>query len=242
MEYFYTPPDLVTPPVLTIEGDEFRHLSHVMRMRAGDALRVVDGAGTAFDAVITEVGRRAAVCTITASRARLHEPARAVTLAVGILKNPSRFDFLVEKGVELGVRAIVPLLTERTIARHGNIGRWQKLCIAAMKQSGRCVLPSVEPLTSFGDFIALPPRGAARFLPHEKATSPLIPPPAGSGQEVVMCIGPEGGFSDREVQEAQEAGFTAVSLGPRRLRTETAAVAAVAAVLRDEDLPESFLP
>ena len=240
MEYFYTPPRLVTPPEISIEGDEFKHLSHVMRLRAGDPLRVVDGAGNAFDAVVASIGRSAAVCTITASHERLHEPSRAVTLAAGILKNPSRFDFLVEKAVELGVRTIVPLLTERTIPRHGNIERWRKLCVAAMKQSGRCVLPAVQPLTSFGDFVATVPGGVARFLAHERSRPGVPPAPPSGSQEAVICIGPEGGFSDREVTAAEVAGFAMVFLGPRRLRTETAAIAALAALMQDEVRSASF--
>lgn len=242
MESFYTPPRLVTPPVVTIEGDEFRHLSHVMRLRAGDPLRIVDGAGNAYDAVIAVIGRRAAVCTITAHNTLLNESPRAVTLAAGILKNPSRFDYLVEKAVELGVRTIVPLLTERTIPRHANSERWQKLCIAAMKQSGRCLLPRVQPLTPFGEFVASVPGGVTRYLAHEQKRPAGAPPAPGGTHEAVICIGPEGGFSDGEVALAEKAGFATVLLGPRRLRAETAAIVALTALMQDEVRPASFLP
>ncbi len=241
METFYTPPRLVTPPLVTIEGDEFRHIAHVMRLRSGDSLRIVDGAGNAYDAVIDDISRTAARCSIKARHPLLNEPGRSITLAVGILKNPSRFDYLVEKSVELGVRTIVPLLTERTIPQHGNSARWQKLCIAAMKQSGRCVLPAVTPLTPFDEFVAALPAGIARYLAHEQERPAGAAVPAGSG-DAVICIGPEGGFSDREVSIAEQAGFTAVLLGPRRLRTETAAVVALAGLMRDAVGLASFLP
>lgn len=233
MEYFYTPPHLVTTHELTIEGDEFNHLTHVMRKRAGDVIRVVNGTGTAYDATIVEIQRRTARCEITQTHLRLNEPAIDVTLGVAILKNASKFDFLVEKVTELGVNTIVPLLTERTIPHHAKTDRWQKLAIAAMKQSGRCVLPAVKELTTFDDFIHSRPPESPKFIPHEQASkrlsaSLLAETPA----SVTLCVGPEGGFSHREVATAEQRGFVPVSLGQTRLRTETAAIAAVLIALQ----------
>ena len=235
MEYFFTPPRQVTPPTLTVEGEELNHLAHVMRMRPGDVICAVDGAGTAYDAVIAEISRQAALCTITGRHPLLHEAEREVTVGAGILKNPSRFDFLVEKCVELGVRTIVPLQTERTIPRHARIDRWQKLCLAAMKQSGRSILPDVRQLTAFDDFLKSAPTGAITLMAHEKADHALRSSDlGGQGRAVVVCIGPEGGFSDAEVGLAIRSGFAAVTLGPRRLRTETAAIVALATVLEGD--------
>jgi 16S rRNA (uracil1498-N3)-methyltransferase len=235
MEYFYAPPGSVTPPTLTITGDEFSHMTHVMRMREGDAIQVVDGNGNSYEALITSITRQAATCRITAHAQRLHEPARAVTLGAGMLKNPSRFDYLVEKAAEIGVVRIVPLLTERTIPRHAKTERWQKLCVAAMKQSRRCVLPEVRQPQPFREFISSCGGGALKLIPHEQAEIPLTPSRISGDGPAVVCIGPEGGFSDEEVAMAQEAGFQPVSLGARRLRTETAALVACAIVLQDEE-------
>ncbi|MEW6509545.1 MAG: 16S rRNA (uracil(1498)-N(3))-methyltransferase [Bacteroidota bacterium] len=232
MEYFYTPPALVTPPTLAIEGDELNHLTHVMRMRVGDAICVVDGAGTAYDAVIREITRRSALCTISDRHPGMHEAACAVTLAAGMLKNPARFDYLVEKSVELGVRTIVPLLTERTIARQAKTDRWQKLCIAAMKQSGRCFLPQIQAAVPYPQFIASEHHPPLRFIAHESARHPLRGMPTEGEAHALICIGPEGGFSTDELRMAERGGFRLVSLGRRRLRTETAAVVAVAALLQ----------
>lgn len=232
MEYFYTPPQLITVHELTIDGDEFVHLTQVMRKRPGDAIRVVNGAGTAYDATIAEISKRTARCEITATHPRLHEPEIDVTLGVAILKNASKFDFLVEKVTELGVNTIVPLTTERTIPRHAKTDRWQKLALAAMKQSGRCVLPTVKSLTSFEDFITSASQHDIKLIPHEKSGNPLTATiQTGTLHSVRLCIGPEGGFSDREIALAQEKGFLPVSLGPTRLRTETAAIAAMALIL-----------
>jgi 16S rRNA (uracil1498-N3)-methyltransferase len=234
MEYFYAQPGSVAPPTVTITGSEFTHMTHVMRMREGDAIRIVDGRGNAYDALITSITRQAASCRITARAQGLHEPARILTLAAGMLKNPSRFDYLVEKASEIGAVRIVPLVTERTIPRRAKTDRWQKLCVAAMKQSGRCVLPEVLQPVMFREFISSCEPLALKYIPHERATVPLTPSPVPGERPAVVCIGPEGGFSDEEVAAAQEAGFQPVSLGARRLRTETAALVACAIVLQEE--------
>jgi 16S rRNA (uracil1498-N3)-methyltransferase len=233
MEYFYARPESVTPPTLTIAGEEFSHMTHVMRMREGDAIRVVDGIGNSYEALITSITRESALCTITSATRRLHEPARSLTLGAGMLKNPSRFDYLVEKAVEIGVARIVPIITERTIPRSAKTERWQKLCVAAMKQSGRCVLPEVLKPVPFAEFIATAGKDALKFIPHGQAETLLIPGGAGGSGPAVVCIGPEGGFSESEVAAAVAAGFIPVSLGARRLRTETAALVACAGVLLD---------
>ncbi len=231
MEYFYTPPHLITSNDLTIDGDEFVHLTHVMRKRAGDTIRVVNGTGMTYDVTIVDVSKRTARCEITATYARLNEPEIDVTIGVALLKNASKFDFLVEKVTELGVNTIVPLLTERTIPRHAKTGRWQKLALAAMKQSGRCVLPQVRDLTSLQEFITSTTPGSIKIIPHERSAYPLGRIQIDAASSIVICIGPEGGFGDNEVESAERSGFTPCSLGPRRLRTETAAIASVAMVL-----------
>jgi 16S rRNA (uracil1498-N3)-methyltransferase len=237
MEYFYVPPDTVTPPTLTVRGEEFSHMTHVMRMREGDQVRVVDGKGNAYDALIRTITRHEATCTITARAERVHEPSRQLTLGAGILKNPSRFDYLVEKATELGAAAIVPLLTERTIPHHAKTERWRKLCVAAMKQSGRCILPEVREPMPLGEFLTSAGAGDLKIIPHEKAEMPLSSADPAGDAPAVVCIGPEGGFSDEEIARAQGAGFQPVSLGARRLRTETAALVACAMLLQERRKP-----
>ncbi len=233
MEYFFVPPVSITPPTLTVTGEEFSHMTHVMRMREGDRVRVVDGKGNAYDAVIRTITRHEATCTITARSERMHEPSRRLTLGAGILKNPSRFDYLVEKATEIGAAVIVPLLTERTIPHHAKTERWRKLCVAAMKQSGRCVLPEVREPVQLGEFLSSAGTGDLKLIPHEKAEMPLSSADTDGDAPAVVCIGPEGGFSDEEIARAGEAGFQPVSLGTRRLRTETAALVACAMLLEE---------
>jgi 16S rRNA (uracil1498-N3)-methyltransferase len=226
MEYFYTPPSHISKTHLTIEGDEFAHLTHVMRKKIGEVVRVVDGVGNAYDVVIENLNKHVAHCSIRSHFQRLHEPTTDLTLAVGVLKNHAKFDFLVEKCTELGVNMIVPLLTERTIPRHAKIERWQKLALAAMKQSERCVLPVIRPLTQFDDFVAKA-NAPLKILAHEKATNTSTP----RSEKAALCIGPEGGFTNGEVAHAEANGFQLLSFGERRLRTETAAIVSSAFIL-----------
>ena len=232
MEFFYAPSGDVHGDVVVLRGEEFTHLTHVMRRKAGDRIVITDGAGRTYTAEIADTSRREAVCRIIARQEFLHEPRVHITLAVALLKNPAKFDFLVEKATELGVSVIVPLRTERTIPAQGRTDRWQKLALAAMKQSMRCVLPEVRPVVAFEDVVRNT-GAAARIIPHEQGTAPRIPELqlVRSADSIAICIGPEGGFTDSEVRRAVDAGFVPVSLGKTRLRTETAAIAAVATVI-----------
>ena len=225
MEYFYVPPEAIDGAHAVVENEEFDHLTRVMRRKEGDELRISDGAGVAYDARIDSIAAGKARCRITGKYPLLNEPRTRLTLAVALLKNPSRYDTVVEKGTEIGVSAFVPLLTERTIPRHERTGRWTKIALSAMKQSGRCVLPRIHPPRTFADFVASARGTSLRFLAHEGAdAAPLTIAASPEGREIVGCVGPEGGFSAEEVAFAAAAGFQIVSLGSRRLRTETAAI------------------
>ena len=237
MDYFYAPPGKITGGTVVIDGDEFAHMTHVMRKKEGDEIRVVDGLGTAFDVRLGPVGRNEVRGGILGRIERYNEPAQEVTLAVGILKNPSRFDFLVEKATELGVRRIIPLLTSRTIPSHAKAGRWRKLALAAMKQSGRSWLPPVDDLMTLDELLTQRDLFPLRLIAHEEKRA--LPQPESRSAEgapqtspALVLIGPEGGFSEDEVIRCESAGFTPVWLGGRRLRTETAAIVMAARVLQ----------
>jgi 16S rRNA (uracil1498-N3)-methyltransferase len=227
MDYFYAPPDRIDGTSVLIDGEELSHLVHVMRKKEGDEIMVVDGEGSAYDVVLEAVTKRSARGLIRHSHRHYHEPASRVTLAVGILKNPSKFDFLVEKATEVGVIAIIPLRTERTIPAHAKIDRWQKLALAAMKQSGRSYLPRVKELISLEELVRTGTAFQRRLIAHSEAVAPLpaaerlVPEP----ESTLILVGPEGGFSESEVSKCVGAGFRPVYLGERRLRTETASIA-----------------
>jgi len=233
MDYFYCLPEKVTDDSILIDGDEFSHLVHVMRKKAGDVVRVVDGEGTAYEVVLENLKKKEARGTIIATYANHNEPVISLTLAVGILKNPSRFDFLVEKVTELGAKEIIPLRTERTIPLHAKVERWQKLALAAMKQCGRGYLPRVVQWKTLNDVVSESSSYDCRLVAHEhvKSTKSLRTFVRKSCRSVLAVIGPEGGFSENEIMLCTSAGCVPFSLGDRRLRTETAAIDAAAQIL-----------
>jgi 16S rRNA (uracil1498-N3)-methyltransferase len=225
MDYFYTPPENISNTSIRIDGEEFVHLTHVMRKKAGDLIRVVDGFGIAYDVRLDEVIKGTATGTILKVFPDHNESPINLTLAVGILKNPSKFDFLVEKITELGVKEIIPLCTERTIPAHAKIERWQKLALAGMKQSGRSVLPVVRELTTLESVLKLKTSFDATFIAHEQPTE--VPRSIDrSFHSAIVLIGPEGGFSGEEFDRCRSEGFQPLYFGDRRLRTETAAIVA----------------
>lgn len=225
METFYVPRAGISAPTITVDGDEGKHLAQVLRMHPGERCLLVDGKGNAYEVTISHIEKGTALCQVDRHLPQWNEPPKPIILSAGLLKNPSRFDYLVEKAVELGAGRIIPVITERTIARADKKARWEKLAIAAMKQCGRSVLPEISDPVPFREFLSSSWPGNLLLMPHEKSTGAF--PPTGSAAGIVLAIGPEGGFSDAEVTAATERGFRAVSLGPRRLRAETAALAAL---------------
>ncbi len=240
-DFFYCPPDRIDGKTLVVDGEEFSHLVKVMRRTVGDSIVVVDGKGNAYEALIERIdrieqpGRGAAHCSVSSKMERFREPGLRVTLAAAVLKNPSRYDFLVEKATELGVSEIVPMRTARTIPTHARSGRWRKLALAAMKQSGRSWLPVVRDLTPFGDVLREFTACENRVVAHEEpsAGTPFagVREPAAGDKRLVVLVGPEGGFTPEEIAECDAAGYATMFLGERRLRTETAAVVALARVM-----------
>ncbi len=230
LDYFYCPPESIKDSFLVIEGDEFTHLTHVMRKREGEFIRVVDGKGMAYDAQISSIKKKEATCTVTATYPQFNESPKKIVLCVGLLKNPSRFDFLIEKATELGVYEIIPLISSRTIPSHSKVERWQKLALAAMKQSCRSYLPIVREASKLEKVIQEFNLFEEKLIFHEKAEKQLS-----LGQKnierTIILIGPEGGFSEEEVEFCIQNGYSSYLLGERRLRTETAAIAAVSLVM-----------
>ena len=216
----------------TIEGEAANHIVRVLRLRAGDPLILFDGRGGEYaasvdgfrkGAVIVEVGDRAAVN---------RESPLSLTLAQGVSRG-ERMDWVVQKATELGVTRIIPVVTERTVvrldARQADRRRlhWRGIAVAACEQSGRDRLPGIDPPLPLPELLQTVDSHATRVLlsPGGGRRIADLPRPEGG---VVVLIGPEGGLADSEQRAALSAGFLAVRLGPRTLRTETAAVAALA--------------
>jgi 16S rRNA (uracil1498-N3)-methyltransferase len=235
MDYFYTPPSLIRNTSLAIQGDELHHLSKVLRKKIGETIIVVDGKEGAYKAVLESISKSSAECKILETFHRFNEPDLEVKLALALLKNPSRMDFLVEKCTELGVREFIPVRTERTIVSKVHTERLQKIALSAMKQCGRSFLPPIRDLTDFQGVLNSLQSCEKKLIMHERVDPGAKPREkievGDSVKSVGILIGPEGGFTDGEVEAAQNVGFVPVSLGARRLRSETAAIASVSAII-----------
>lgn len=238
LDFFYTPSEKIKDDQVIVDEDEFNHLVHVMRKKVGERIMVVDGLGNAYEVLIKNIIKKSAECKIIQSFKNYNESNLYLTLAVGILKNPSKFDFLVEKAVEMGVKRIIPLSTERTIPQSAKIHRWQKLSLAAMKQSRRSYLPEISELISFNNLLRQSEKYQHKIIFHNTYSKDLSLNyfDIASGilrDNIIMLIGPEGGFTEEEVKMAMDYNFMTVNLGKRRLRTETAAIAACSILLKD---------
>lgn len=230
---FYAPPDAIRNGRIVLPEDEARHAVRALRHNAGDEIVVVDGVGGHYRVRLTDVDKRSAAGEVIEELRDVGEPAYKLTVGLGTLKNAGRFETFAEKAVELGVRTIIPLVTERTERMSLKAARLQNILVAAMKQSGRSRLPLVTEPLPLKD--VLEGRNALRILCHESADPEAalsrILDTAPACEAITMLVGPEGGFSETEVTQAAEAGWQVSSLGPRRLRAETAAIVAASAVM-----------
>jgi 16S rRNA (uracil1498-N3)-methyltransferase len=216
---------------LTIDGEAANHIARVLRLRPGDPLMLFDGGGGEHAARI-EAFRKDAVVVIVGERSAVErESPLPLTLAQGVSRG-ERMDWVVQKATELGVTRIVPLLTERTVVRleaqqaQRKRLHWQAIAVAACEQSGRDRVPGVDSPLSLGEFLDGAGASGTRLLLSAAGSlriAQLPRPPAG----LTVLIGPEGGLAETEQRAALAAGFIAVRVGPRILRTETAAVAAL---------------
>jgi 16S rRNA (uracil1498-N3)-methyltransferase len=227
---FYVPPSGFRGAVVTFPQDEARHAASVLRHRAGDLVRVVDGEGGAFIVRLDRSDRNGVTGQVVERDDADVEPPFEITLAIGMIKNRSRFETMLEKTTELGVRTIIPVISERTERDRVREGRVEAILIAAMKQSHRAVLPQLEPAASLTDVIGrdgFDVRLICHEAPQTRDDGRVEVSP---GARILVVIGPEGGFSDREVASASAARFRIWQLGRRRLRAETAAIAALSAI------------
>jgi len=235
MDYFYVKLEDVTSHELILRGDESKHLVRVLRKNIGDRIFVTDGNEMMYQAVIAEIGKTETRCTLAAMHRKYNESTIDVTLAVSLLKNPARFDYLVEKTTELGVRTILPISCERTVAHNEKHNRLEKIALSAMKQCGRSWLPRIQPLQSFKSLLDNSSQYQLKIILHEKTDSMHSIASElklhDDLHSLIVVVGPEGGFTEEEENSAIHAGFKSLSLGMRRLRTETAAVVAVSHVL-----------
>ena len=224
---------------LAVGGADYRYLARVLRLGPGAELTLFDGRGQEARARIADIdgSRGELVLEAEPPEARQATAAIAITLLVALLK-AEKMDLVVQKATELGVARIVPVRAARSVVRldaaraTSRVARWRKIAREAARQCGRVGLPEVEEPRDLRDALVEAPEDAwkAIFFEGARASSLRAALPAKPAKAVVLAIGPEGGFEEAEVELAREAGFDVVGLGPRILRAETAALAALAAV------------
>lgn len=229
---FYCPDLNEDKQLFVLPEAAHRHAVQVLRLKQGDVLRLFDGRGLELDATLDIVSKRESSVRLLSRVVVNNESPLTITLLQGISRG-ERMDFALQKAVELGVTRIIPVATERCNVQLSG-GRdekrwahWQGIMISACEQSGRSVLPELSMIMSFDESL----------LDNKQGCRLVLDPLAKKGftkldrqQSITLLIGPEGGLSELEIEQAQAAGFESVCFGPRILRTETATVAALAVV------------
>ena len=231
---FYLPSDLAQPELMLL-GPEAHHLAQVLRLRPGQTVVLFDGEGREVDATIVAVSKREVRLEPGSVRQLMDPQSLRLTLAVAPPKG-DRFRWLVEKATELGVERLIPLRTTRTVVdpRNAKLDKLRQTVVAACKQSGRARLMSINETTDFESLCtsraAHHSTASATLLLHPDAP-PLREQLRSVEGEMLLVIGPEGGFTSEELEQADALGFQRGALGPTILRTETAALAGASVAL-----------
>lgn len=219
---FYVNCPLAPGPV-EVEGAEAHHLAVVCRLRPGDSVCLFNGDGREYPADVRAVGKRGVTLEVRSIEAPVRERPFRLEIAAPLPKG-DRAQFLIEKLTELGVTVFTPLQTARSVVhpREAKLDKLERHVIEASKQCGRNVLMGIRPLTEWASFVRRDGLPGRKVLAHPGRAAAST---RESPQDVVAAVGPEGGFTDEEVELARQAGWGTVDLGPRILRVETAAMA-----------------
>lgn len=218
---------------LRLEGPAAGHVTRVLRLGTGDAVTLFNGDGSDYPARISGLGRGAVDVEVTGVVAARAESPLPVTLVQGIARG-ERMDFVLQKATELGVAAILPVATARTIVRLDDDGRvrrlahWRGVAIAACEQCGRARLPEVAEPLPLVEWLSRPPPPGRLRLQLDPAAPETLPARAAGAPAIELLVGPEGGLTAAEQDAARQTGYRSCRLGPRVLRSETAAIAALA--------------
>ena len=219
-----------------ITGSDVHYLKDVLRIKPGDEIEILDGNGTIYSATINNIQKDKIKLDIIRSSKSETEPAVGITLAQSLPK-AKKMDFIIQKCTELGVSEIIPVITERSISKGEKTARWQKIAIEAAEQSGRASIPKVASLIDFKSLLKKAKEFDLALIPWEMEKTNRLKTilQKSSFRNIIMLIGPEGGFSSQEVAEAKAAGFIPISLGKRILRAETAGMAMLSMMMYELD-------
>lgn len=232
MTRVFVRPDAVDANRVRFDAAEAHHLRRVLRLRPGAVVEGTDGAGGLYTIRLVTLDGAGGWGAIEARAEPTRESPCSITLAQAILKG-DRMSWLVQKATELGVSRIVPMETERVVARVADEGvarqtRWARIAREAVKQCGRVIVPGIDPPRAFPEVLAEVASHDVAWVCWEGGGQTLVEAAAGTASRLLLLIGPEGGFTADEVAAAESAGARRVSLGPRTLRAESAGLTAVA--------------
>lgn len=236
---FFVSPEQIKECRIRITGPDVNHIARVLRLGRGSALTILDGRGKSYAAVIHELGRDEVFCDINKELPSTPACPVKVTLVQGIPKG-DKMDLIIQKGTELGVSRVIPLICSRCVVRLAGDRlprkqeRWQRIALEAAKQCRRPDVPEVAEPAELDGVLGSLPANCTALIPWEEENKVSLKDllyEIEAVEETYVFIGPEGGFTAEEVAEARAAGVRPVTLGPRILRTETAGIAVITMVL-----------
>ncbi|MFZ5987112.1 MAG: 16S rRNA (uracil(1498)-N(3))-methyltransferase [Bacillota bacterium] len=240
MSRFFVKSTDVFPDSINITGEDVDHIRRVLRLKPGDNIIVSDSKGMDYLVEIQKFEDHSVLTKIVSSTKNVTEPPVEVTLFQGLPKS-DKMDFIIQKGVELGVKRIFPVITERTVVKLASrkdeekkCERWNRISMEAAKQCNRGIIPRVEFPISFQDAVEYSKNAHMAVIPYEKETGKglrHILEGKADIKNVFVFIGPEGGFTEKEIEKAVGRGVNPVTLGPRILRTETAGIAVLSILM-----------
>ncbi|HOM02458.1 MAG TPA: 16S rRNA (uracil(1498)-N(3))-methyltransferase [Acetivibrio sp.] len=239
MPRFFVRKSDVSGDSINISGEDFNHIKKVLRLGNGDRITVCDGEGTDYLVEIMKFEDASVKTRIIESMENFTEPPVKITLFQGLPKS-DKMDYIIQKAVELGIYEIVPVITERTVVKTDKKSgdkkceRWNRISMEAAKQCNRGIIPKVGFPISFKEALNAAKGSSFSLIPYEKETGIKLKEvlsKKSSAEKVSVFIGPEGGFSQTEIETAISCGIQPVTLGPRILRTETAGIAVLSILM-----------
>ena len=240
MHHFFVSPSCVGADSITITGEDVKHIKNVLRMKCGEEMLISDGEGREYTCVITELNEASVVAKIEDYQATGSELPVELYLFQGLPKG-DKMELIIQKAVELGAKAIIPVATKRSIVKldkkkeDAKVKRWQAISESAAKQSKRGVIPEIHNVMSYKEALDYVKDFDVKIIPYENckdmSTTKELVNSIKENMKVAIFIGPEGGFADEEIDLALEKKVTPISLGKRILRTETAGLAILSVIM-----------
>lgn len=225
MQVFYAPG--INGDFYELDERESKHTIRVLRMKEGDIVRLIDGRGNLYEGQILVPDSRCCRIKINSVKPCFEKRSYGIHIAISPLKNPERFEWFVEKSVEIGIDAITPVICKNTEKTGIRQDRLKNIVISAMKQSLKAYEPAINQICHFEEFLGQDHKGISMIAHcNDEYPRKYIPEVCKKGNNVTILIGPEGDFTDTEIKYADSMGATGIILGKSRLRTETAGIVA----------------